>query len=78
MENTKKVKNVSGKDLNVIGIGIVKIDEEVTVDVGFNNANFEIVGSTNAKPQTKSEEKKEEVKKDEEKVEDIIKDDKNK
>jgi len=41
------------------------------VDEGFNNANFEIVGSSNAKPQTKSEEKK-----DEEKVEDIIKEDK--
>ena len=76
MEKTKKVKNISGRDLNVIGVGIVKIDGEVMVDEGFNNANFEIVGSTNAKPQTKSEEKKEEVKKDEEKVEDIIKEDK--
>ncbi len=71
MEKTKKVKNISGRDLNVIGVGIVKIDGEVMVDEGFNNANFEIVGSSNAKPQTKSEEKK-----DEEKVEDIIKEDK--
>jgi len=73
MEKTKKVKNISGRDLNVIGVGIVKIDGEVMVDEGFNNANFEIVGSSNAKPQTKSEEKK-----DEEKVEDIIKEDKEK
>lgn len=70
MKETKKVKNISGKELTVIGIGIVKENEEVVVDIDFNNANFEIVGSTVAKPQIKSEEKKED-----EKVEDIIKED---
>ena len=75
MKDTKKVKNISGKDLSVVGVGIVKAEEEVVVDIDFNNANFEIVGSKSARPQTTPEAKKDEVKKDEGKVEDIIKKD---
>lgn len=43
MNETKEVKNITEKDLTVIGIGIVKAGETVKVPVGFHNANFEIV-----------------------------------
>lgn len=35
-----KVKNISNQKLNVVGIGVVEIDQEVEVPTGFNNANF--------------------------------------
>lgn len=39
-----KYKNISGRTLNVIGVGIVKPDGIIDVDKDkFNNANFEKV-----------------------------------
>lgn len=42
---SKKVKNVSGQDLALINIGVVKAGETVTVPDDFNNPNFEVAGS---------------------------------
>ncbi len=39
----KTVKNISGQELIIPNIGIVKADEIITVDENFNNANFEVV-----------------------------------
>jgi len=58
----KRVKNISGIDQAVVGVGLIKADEIVEVDETFNNANFEIVKS-------KSEERRINETKKEEKVE---------
>ena len=47
-----KVKNISGQKLSIVGVGTVDIDEEVTVDSSFNNANFVKVEK---KPKVKTE-----------------------
>jgi len=38
-----KYKNITEQDLSVIGVGIVKVGQEVEMPKGFNNANFKIV-----------------------------------
>lgn len=43
-----KYKNISGQDLELPGVGVVKAGEIITQPEGFNNANFEKVGE--AKP----------------------------
>ncbi len=54
----KKVKNISGKTLTVVDIGVAKPDEIIEVPDNFNNANFEDAG----KP-SKSEERRKEIQK---------------
>jgi len=41
-----KYKNISGQDLTIIGVGIVKDGETREMPEGFNNANFEKVGKS--------------------------------
>ena len=40
----KNYKNISGQNLTLPGIGVVKADEVIEQPDGFNNANFETVG----------------------------------
>ena len=55
-----KYKNISGQDLELPGIGIVKADEVIEQPDGFNNANFEKVGEAEATtPETEEEESSE-------------------
>lgn len=44
-----KVKNISGIDLTVIGVGLVAPDEIIEVADDFNNANFQKVGTETKK-----------------------------
>ena len=50
-----KVKNISGKDLTLIGIGIVPADGVADVPEDFNNVNFEKI---EAKKEAKTEPEK--------------------
>ena len=36
----RKFKNISGKILNVVGFGIIKVDGILKTDKDFNNINF--------------------------------------
>lgn len=38
-----KYKNISGHDLGIVGVGVVKADQEVDMPKDFNNANFILV-----------------------------------
>ena len=51
-----KYKNITKEDLNVIGVGIVKAGEVVTLDYEVNNANLQRVVTK----KTESEKNKEE------------------
>ena len=46
----KRVKNISGIDQAVAGVGLIKADQTVEVDETFNNANFEIVKTKSNEP----------------------------
>ena len=52
-----KYKNISGKDLQLPGIGTVKADGIIDQPDGFNNANFQTVEG--AKKETPEEEERE-------------------
>lgn len=54
--DTKTVKNVSGQDLTIIGVGVVKAGETVAVPSDFHNANFEDVKAQETKPEDTKEE----------------------
>ena len=49
-------KNISGQDLQLPGIGMVKADEVIEQPDGFNNANFEKVGEADVKKNTEAKE----------------------
>lgn len=52
MEKTKIVKNITERDLTVIGVGIVKAGETAKVPVTFHNVNFKVakeIKNTNQK-----------------------------
>lgn len=51
----KKVKNISGKTLSIIGVGTVKNDETISVPDDFNNANF--VGASKSEERRKGVQK---------------------
>ena len=53
-----KYKNISGQDLELPGIGVVKAGKVIDQPEGFNNANFEKVGEAPEK-EIKKEVKKE-------------------
>lgn len=54
-----KYKNVSGKDLTLPGIGLVKADGILEQPDGFNNANFIKVEKIKETPKSSEEEKEE-------------------
>lgn len=54
--NTKIVKNISEQDLTVVGVGIVKAGESVSVPLDFHNANFQEIYVAK-KTETKTESK---------------------
>lgn len=46
---SKIVKNISDNELALVGIGVVKAGETVTVPDNFNNPNFEVVKNGESK-----------------------------
>jgi hypothetical protein len=54
-----KYKNISGRDLWVVGYGKVKADGILNAKKGFHNVNFQVVNE----PIVEKAEKKEEIKK---------------
>lgn len=51
-----KYKNISGVELTLPGIGIVKPDGEIEVKEGLNNANFQLVAESKKEEKIKPKE----------------------
>lgn len=56
--NTKVVKNISGQDLVIPNVGLVKAGETIKVSKDFHNGNFEVVKDEVKKEEIKSEKPK--------------------
>ena len=54
-----KYKNISGQDLEIPGIGVIKADEVIEQPDGFNNANFVKVEEETKEKIKRKEESKE-------------------